>query len=296
MTTASSCRMRREGRAARRHVAMIIDAHAHVWALDSAAFPWQPSFGYVPRAAAVPEDLLSAMDATGVEYAILVQPSVYGEDHRFLLKTVQEHPSRFLPMGLVDPAAPGAGEVATGLLDAGCVGLRVNLSLDLQDATAQATGAAWTELERLEVPICVRAAPAHHELVRGILARTSRLLLIVDHLGLPDVRQVADGVKRIGELARFSRCWLKIAGLARLSTETPPYRDLWPLVRSALKHFGSSRLLWGSDFPGAEPTGSYAAELRAIESMPFISASDRDRMMAGTSLELWVSPPTRATP
>ena len=273
---------------------MIIDGHAHVWALDSAAFPWQPSFGYVPSAAAPTEGLLSAMDAIGVEYAILVQPSVYGGDHRFLLKTVQQHPSRFLPIGLVDPVASRAGESAAALVSAGCVGLRVNLSLDLQEATAQATDAAWAELEKLEVPICVRATPAHHELVKGILTRIPRLPLIVDHLGLPDVCRVADGVKRLAELASFGRCWLKIAGLARLSKETPPYRDLWPLVHSALERFGSSRLLWGSDFPGAVPSGSYAAELRAIESMPFIGASDRERMMAGTSLELWGSPPARA--
>ncbi|SRR6266511_1322013 len=270
---------------------MIIDGHAHVWALDSATFPWQPSFGYVPSAAAAPEGLLSAMDGVGVEYTILVQPSVYGGDHRFLLETVQRHPARFLPVGLVDPRDTHASEAAAKLVDAGCVGLRVNLSLDPQEAAVQATAATWQELGRLEVPICMRATPAHHDLVKGILTRSPRLLLIVDHLGLPDAGRFVEAIRRFAELADFDRCVLKIAGLARLSTMRSPYRDLWPLVRAAFEHFGSSRLLWGSDFPGAKPTSGYTAEVRAIESMPFIGAGDRDRLMAGTSLELWGRPP-----
>jgi predicted TIM-barrel fold metal-dependent hydrolase len=271
----------------------MIDAHAHVWALDSAVYPWRPSFGYVPRAAAPPDVLLEAMEAAGVEHAILVQPSVYGSDHRFLLETVRTHPSRFLPVGLVDPSDSGAGDAAVALVDAGCIGLRINFSLDLQEGTAQATGAAWTEFEELEVPICVRATAAHHDLVKDVLARNPRLILIVDHLGLPDVDRVADGVERIAELACFPHCRLKIAGLARLSSENPPYRDLWPLVQAALECFGSSRLLWGSDFPGAEQNGNYVDEVRAMEMMPFMDAADRDRMMAGTSRELWGTPPAR---
>jgi L-fuconolactonase len=274
---------------------MIIDGHAHVWHLDSDAYPWQPSFGYRPTTAAPPDALLSAMDRMNVNWTILVQPSVYGDDHRFLFETVRQHPERFLPVGLVDPADPNLTSAAAILVEEGCVGLRVNLSLDLRKAEAQAKDAAWAELETLEVPICVRATPAHHDLVTGILGRRPSLCLIVDHLGLPDTDQLTDAIERLAELARFERCWLKIAGLARLSALSPPYRDVWPLVQAAFDAFGSSRLLWGSDFPGADPSTAYPAAVAAIESMPFIRKTDRSRLMAGTSRQLWGSPHREVT-
>jgi len=267
---------------------MIIDGHAHIWTLDPVAYPWQPTFGFVPTEEASPEALLSAMDRLGVAWAVLVQPSAYGNDHRFLLRAVERHPGRFVAVGLTDPAEPGAVDGATQLVrEDGCVGLRVNLSLDLDRAASQADSDAWAGLESLGVPLCLRATPAHHDLARLILGRHPRLRVIVDHLELPEPRNLVAAVDRLAELAAFDNCYLKVAGLARLSMEGPPYRDTWPLIRSAYGSFGASRLLWGSDYPAAEPQDLYAAAARAIMSMPFLDGADRDRIMAGTSAELW---------
>jgi predicted TIM-barrel fold metal-dependent hydrolase len=277
--------------------APIVDGHAHVWALDPDAYPWQPTFGYVPTEPAPPDALLAVMDRLGVTHAILVQPSVYGSDHRFLLDTVRDHPDRFLAIGLVDPADMTVDVTPASLVsDGGCVGLRVNLSLNPRRAASQADESRWAELEGVGVPICVRATPAHHDLVKGLLSRHPRLRLVVDHLGLPDPGSPAPTIARLTELARFEHCWLKIADLRRLSSMTVPHRDVWWVVRAALRLFGSSRLLWGSDFPNADADGGYSAAVRTIESMPFLDAADRDRLMAGTSRELWGFPPKRSTP
>jgi L-fuconolactonase len=275
---------------------VIVDGHAHVWSLDEVAYPWQPTFGYVPNEAAPPDVLLATMNSLGVRHAILVQPSVYGSDHRFLFEAVRDHPDRFLPVGLVDPADPTDAAAAAALVDEGCVGLRVNLSLDVQRAAVQAKASGWVDLEALGVPICVRATAAHHELVVGILARHPRLRLVVDHMGLPDDAQSDDAIVRLAELAAFEQSRLKIAGFARLSGSPPPYRDLWNLVRAALEFFGSARLLWGSDFPAADPKIGYPGAVQAIGSMTFISARDRDQLMAGTSNELWGRPAERTRP
>lgn len=266
--------------------AATVDSHAHVWSLDPNAYPWQPTFGYVPTAPATPDALLASMDACGVAHAILVQPSVYDSDHRFLLKTVREHADRFLPIGLVDPADPAAIEDAGSLVEAGCVGLRVNLSSDSRRAARQAHAPAWAALSNVGVPICLRAAPAHHELVLEILRRHERTRFIVDHLGLPEPAAPAAAVRRLGELAGLEHCWLKIAGLAQLSTCAPPHRDVWPLVRAAIRLFGVSRLIWGSDFPNAD----YRASVHLIGCMPFMTGAERHQLMAETPSELWGLP------
>ncbi len=274
---------------------MLVDAHAHVWVLDQGAYTWQPTFGFVPTSNATPDDLLAAMDRCGVGYAMLVQPSAYGPDHRFLLDTVRAQPNRFLPIALVDPAdVASLADGAVLVRDGGCVGLRVNFALDLERASAQATGPAWETLESLDVPIAVRATPAHHELVTGILARHRGLRLVVDHLGLPDPGHLVEAEGRLAELARFEGCWLKVAGLGLVSRTSPPHRDVWPLVEAAVRAFGASRLVWGSDFPSGGGAEGYEGVVQAMEAMPFLSAPDRARVMGETARQLWGTP--RPTP
>jgi predicted TIM-barrel fold metal-dependent hydrolase len=275
---------------------VLVDAHAHVWVLDAVNYPWQPTFGFEPTANASPDDLLRAMDHHGVGHALLVQPSAYGPDHRFLLDTVRAHPDRFLPIGLTDPAHPASVAAATGLVrDKGCVGLRVNLSLDMAYAERQATADAWDILATLNVPIAVRATPVHHQLVLGILERSRTLPVIVDHLGLPEPGALAQAENRLAALARFDQCRLKVAGVGSLSRSGPPYRDMWPLIEAALRSFGASRLVWGSDYPTGGLEG-YKDAVEAMDSMPFLSAANRVRVMAGTALELWGAPRAAARP
>lgn len=272
---------------------MIVDAHAHVWAMDPETYPWRPTFGFVPTEPALPADLRAAMDRHGVAHALLVQPSAYGSDHRFLLDTIRAHPTRFLPVGLVDPADPADVARAGDLVRAsGCVGFRVNLALDPDRAIAQAEAPGWAGIESLGVPISLRATPRHHDLVVGILGRHRGMTVVVDHLGLPERGQLAATAARIASLAGFEQCWLKVAGLTLFSEEGSPYRDAWPVVEAAVRSFGTARLVWGSDFP-AGGTQGYASAIEALEAMPFLEGAERHRLMGENAIRLWGVPPAR---
>jgi predicted TIM-barrel fold metal-dependent hydrolase len=275
---------------------VIVDAHAHVWALETSRYPWYPTFGFVPSTESPAADLLRQMERHDVGHAVLIQPSAYGWDHRFLLDTVQAYPTRFVAVGLVDPADAADTERAAQLVRVrALVGLRVNLSRDVEYATIQAHGQGWQQLDTLGIPICLRAEPAHWELLPGILERHRGARIVVDHLGLPEADNLPRAIDLLAELAVFEHCSLKICGLGRFSRTAPPYPDTWPLVRAAHRAFGSSRLLWGSDYPEGGQDG-YDAAVRAIESMPFLSAPDRDRLMSETSCELWGAPGHRGAP
>jgi L-fuconolactonase len=204
---------------------------------------------------------------------------------------VARHRNRFLPLGLIDPASPRSSTDVAALLKQGCVGFRVNLSLDLEQAEAQTAQNLWARLEDLGVPVCVRATPAHHGLVLVILRRFPSLNLIVDHLELPNPEESEDAVRRLAELAQHERCALKIAGLGRLSGSRPPYHDLWALVQAAFELFGPTRLLWGSDFPGADTGYRYIDEFESIREMPFIGDEDRRIVTEETPRRLWGEPP-----
>ncbi len=271
---------------------MIVDAHAHVWAIEPDTYPWRPTFGFVPTKPALPDDLLAAMDRHGVAYAVLVQPSAYGSDHRFLLDTVRAHPTRFLAVGLVEPADAADTASAVDLARRSqCVGFRVNLSLDLERAAAQAEGEGWSSIAATGVPVSLRATPAHHQLVLRILERNPTIRFVIDHLGLPELEHMPEAATRLTAYAAYEHCRLKVAGLTALSSTGPPYNDTWPIVADALRAFGAARLTWGSDFPTTDAIDGYGAVIGAVDSMPFLDAAARRLLMSTNAVELWGSPP-----
>jgi L-fuconolactonase len=270
--------------------AVIVDAHAHVWSSDPKRYPWQPTFGYVPQTPATPQALLTRMDALGVHVALLVQPSVYGDDHRFLLRTVAAHPRRFVPIGQVDPSEPPSVRNCRDLISgAGLAGLRVIFARDLGRAAGQALAPGWDEIATMRVPICLRVMPEHHRLALSLLRAYPTVPFVIDHLGLPERPGFAAATGRLAEFARFTNCYLKLAGLARLRGETEPPDVLWPLVQAALDGFGSSRLVWGSDFPGADELHALDTAVADLAALP-LREDDREAIMGRTAVRLWGLP------
>src|SRR4051812_35043937 len=87
---------------------LVVDAHLHVWSLDAARYPFAPDAPYVPEIPGDTEMLLRLMARSGVDRAVIIQPSCYGYDHRYVTETVRAHPGRFAAACLVDPLAPDA--------------------------------------------------------------------------------------------------------------------------------------------------------------------------------------------
>jgi hypothetical protein len=70
---------------AQNNTPLIIDTHLHCFAGNNdSRFPYHPRGPYQPAAKASPEQLLNCMDGAGVNYAIVVHPEPYQDDHRYL--------------------------------------------------------------------------------------------------------------------------------------------------------------------------------------------------------------------
>src|SRR5262249_31108754 len=68
----------------------IVDAHLHCFAgKDDKRFPYHLRGPYQPEKAATPETLLKLMDGAAVDYAIVVHPEPYQDDHRYLEHCLQ---------------------------------------------------------------------------------------------------------------------------------------------------------------------------------------------------------------
>src|SRR5215467_2351471 len=107
-----------------------IDIHPHIIAKDAARYPLAPLGGHQSdwsrtRPVAV-EQLIAAMDETGVQKAAIVQASTcYGHDNSYVADAVATYPNRFTGVFSVDVLAPDAATHMRAWRDQGLTGMRL---------------------------------------------------------------------------------------------------------------------------------------------------------------------------
>ena len=83
----------------------IIDAQVHAYERDHPGRPWVGTLA--GPAEVTGSDMVAAMDAVGVDGAVLVSPySMYRYDASYALQTHAAHPGRFCLVKPVDPEDP----------------------------------------------------------------------------------------------------------------------------------------------------------------------------------------------
>jgi predicted TIM-barrel fold metal-dependent hydrolase len=108
-----------------------IDAQVHAYERNHPARTWAGVLHGPPEVTG--DQMVAAMDAVGVDGAVLVSPfSLYRYDASYALQVHAQHPDRF---GLVKPVDPTDAAVAETIADwaatPGTVGIRIMLNRDL---------------------------------------------------------------------------------------------------------------------------------------------------------------------
>src|SRR5580658_1650623 len=108
-----------------------IDVQVHAYERNHPGRPWLGTL-YGP-AEVTGDQMVAAMDAVGVDGAVLVSPfSMYRSDASYAKEVYAAHPDRFGLVKPVDPTDPAALEtIADGASANGTVGIRVFLRDDV---------------------------------------------------------------------------------------------------------------------------------------------------------------------
>jgi predicted TIM-barrel fold metal-dependent hydrolase len=252
------------------HQAWACDTHVHVF--DPLQFPYAPARHYTP-AVATCETLKAYLDRAGFERVVLVQPSVYGSDHRCMLDAIKRLGS--CARGIAVLAASTTDAQIEEMDAAGIVGARINLTVGSRYDPSSARH-ALLELDQ-------RIPPTWHIQLHGQLdmllsmetaIKQSGRPIVVDHFGLPDIsrgKQDADWLRFL-DLIRDSNLYVKLSGPYLVSQVKAPYSDLRGHLQT-LALVDAKRLLWGSNWPHTQGLRRNAhADLSRIES--FRSESD----------------------
>jgi 2-pyrone-4,6-dicarboxylate lactonase len=225
-----------------------VDAHCHVFGPGD-VFPYAPERKYTPTDA--PKERLRALrDFLGFERNVIVQGTCHGADNRALVDALRASQDRARGVATVRRDVTDA-ELRT-LHDAGVRGVRFNFVKRLVDVTPP----------DVLFEIAKRIAPLGWHVVvyfeaqdlpdLGSFLASIPTIVVVDHMGRPDVTQSVDGPQFEGFL-RFMKehtnVWSKVSGAERLSAIGPPsYSDFVPFARRVVESF-PDRVLWGTDWP-----------------------------------------------
>jgi predicted TIM-barrel fold metal-dependent hydrolase len=237
------------------------------------------------------------MNAVGVERAVLIQPSLYGFDHSYLIACLQEHPSRFVGVALADPLDTHFRRRLESIVqDAPIRGVRFAPLIDpSRPWFAPEAEPLVNMITEQNLTICLLISPAQLEESANWIARHPASRIVIDHLARPDLG--SDGpelvLDRLARLSEFPNVWVKLSALSELSREPYPHRDAAAWARRTLADFGPERLMWGSDFPFVSGTERYGASWSALrEALEDTSASVRRHISADTAAEVFRLPVT----
>lgn len=272
---------------------LIVDAHVHVWSDNTDRFPYQPVLGYVPDSPAHLKMLISYMDKAKIDRAVLVQPSVYGWDNRYLADCLRRVPDRMAAVCLINPLDDDPAErLAFWVREHGFSGMRLNPIGDPKGTwlNDRSQYALWHMAAKLDVPICVQLLPKQLELLQDIATKFPQVAVVVDHLAKPIDEEGPKSTKALQflKLSQLPNVMVKVAALGYLSRQKYPHPDTHSLVVAALQAFGADRVIWGSDFPGILKFCTYPQSYEFIKQIiETCSEFERSKILGGNALRLW---------
>ena len=277
-----------------------LDAQVHAYERNHPGRPWVGTL-YGP-AEVTGDQMVAAMDAVGVDGAILVSPfSMYRYDASYAKEVYAAHPSRFRLVKPVDPTDPGVvATIADWVSTKGTVGIRIFLrdavSTDPADPAINRVLAAAAQHS---LPVNV-ACTGRLDQAGQLAARNPNTRLVIDHLGLPQPHEPPPPAQPFADLPKLlalaarDNVAVKISGACTLSHEAFPYKDLWDPLSRIFDAFGFDRCMWGTDWTRAVGMLTYQQGVELFRVTDRLSDSERAMLMGGTLQRIYNWSPPQA--
>jgi len=232
-----------------------VDAHCHVFGPGD-EFPFAPERKYTPCDAGKAE-LFALRDHLGFARNVVVQATCHGADNRAMADACRASGGR--ARGVATVRRGVSDRELSDLHEAGVRGVRFNFVRRLVDTAPKE--------ELIDIAERIRSH-GWHVVVYFEAEDLAELwdflgalpaVVVVDHMGRPDVTKPVDGVDFelfVRFLREHENVWTKVSCPERLSVEGPPavngerraYRDVVPFARRVVETF-PDRVLWGTDWP-----------------------------------------------
>lgn len=281
----------------------VIDAHQHVWDLTRSAYDWLgPALTPIDRTIEFAE-LKPSLRRAGVDGTVLVQSADTAEDTDLMLDVAAHNHEvvavvAYLPLGRPEEVAGGAEKLRGNSL---VVGVR-NLIHTLPDPewllrpeVDESLGILEAEGLTFDV---VSVLPEHLALVPKLAERHPRLRMVIDHLSKPPIGldDREPWWSLIADAAKSSEVYAKMSGLYSATADSGSWTadSVRPYLHRALEVFGSSRLMFGGDWPISILAGGYDRVWDGLhELVSELPEPDQARIWSESAIEFYGIDPAR---
>jgi predicted TIM-barrel fold metal-dependent hydrolase len=267
----------------------VVDTHVHCFAGKAdTRFPYHPQGPYQPEHAATPQDLVKAMDAAGVDYAVIVHPEPYQDDHRYQEYCLKIDPKRLKGTCLFFADKPGAvaamKELAARLP---IVTARIHAydSKRLPPFGKPELRALWKQAADLGLAVQLHIEPPYAAGFDPYIKEFSATPVIIDHLGWP-FKGTPKQYDTVVSWWRYKNTVMKLSGLgdARMKSDEPIALTLKRVVAA----WGPERLIYGGGWQGDAAGKGYRAEReRLVSLLTGLSPAERAQVLGGNAARLF---------
>jgi predicted TIM-barrel fold metal-dependent hydrolase len=269
----------------------VVDTHVHCFAgPNSERFPYHPLGPYQPTKIAPPERLLELMDAAGVDFAAIVHPEPYHDDHRYLEHCLDVGKGRLKGVCHFVAEADDAVRRLTDLVTrrpGQIVALRVHAyaperlpkfdSPELRGLCKAAADRGLALQLHFEPRYAIRLQP--------LIADFPDAPVLIDHLGRP-FQGTAEEYQTVLRWSEWPNVSVKLSSLP--VTWEYPHRDVTPIVKQLVAAYGADRLIYGGGFSADASGDSYrAARNRVASQLASLTVEDQAKVLGGNAAKLF---------
>lgn len=266
----------------------IVDTHVHCFAgTDDKRFPYHEKAPYKPDTAATPEQLLKLMDGAGVDYAVIVHPEPYQDDHRYLEHVLSVGKKRLKGTCLffADRLDPKAMTALVKKVPIVAVRIHAYASERLPPFGKPELKALWKLAADLGIAVQLHFEPRYAPGFERLVQEFADTRVIIDHMGRPFQGTPKEHTVVVG-WAKYRNAVMKLSEIP--AQKEVPDREIGPIVKGLVEAWGADRLIYGGGHSPEATAESYrAARERTAKFLDKMPAADVAKVLGGNAVRLF---------
>lgn len=260
-----------------------IDAHQHFWHIAREDYDWMDDSVAAIRHDIMPNDLKPHLKAHEINGTVVVQAAATVAETRFILELADHTDFIKGVVGWVDLENTEAANTLDRLMVSQYFkGIRPMLQ-DIPDTNwimQPPIIANLKEVAKRGLRLDALITPRHLEVISQLSEKLPQLQIVIDHCAKPEFTNDEDAQimwrESMTKLAKRPNVMCKISGLANEAGPDWSTDKLKPYIDHVIEAFGTSRLMWGSDWPVLNLVGDYA-RWREVSAELSKDLSDQER-------------------
>ena len=268
---------------------VVVDTHTHCFAGKAdARFPYHPRGTYQPELPTSPEFLLKLMDGAGVDFAVVVHPEPYQDDHRYLEHCLAVGKGRLKGTLLVFCDRPGSMAKLPELvkrLPVVTARIHAYQTDRLPPFGKPELRQLWKLASDHGLAVQLHVEPRYAAGFEPLIREFKQTRVIVDHLGRP-FQGTAEDNDRVLRWADFPNVVMKLSSFP--ARDAKDAADLPRVVHRLADAFGANRLIYGGGFDEQATAESYRAEReRTAKLLDFFTPEARAKVLGANAAKLF---------